>query len=257
MQLLGLAGLAYLAALVEEAYLPPGAKEPFWLKALLPAVLTAFFGCLLGASEIISRYRDEPMKAVFNVYGATYLVTNASISLAAFMLLARYHDTLVPSAVPRNDGILMAIVAGFGAMVILRSKLFLYHSGDGKEIPIGPDLVADRMLKVIDRKIDRQRAAARELLVFDLMHKYTKYGVTSEFFRISLGSFQNLSEEEKVDYKQKAEQLEKLPLSETLKVMALGFLFLDLSGEANLRDVCAILDQHLAAPDPPPAPPTA
>ena len=246
MELLGLAGFAYLTALVYQSYLPRDAREPFWLQALVPALLTAFFGCLLGASEIISRYRDEPMKAVFNVYGATYLVTNASISLAAFMLVARYHDRLLPSSVRHDDGILMAILAGFGAMIILRSKLFLYHTNDGKEIPIGPDLVADRLLKVIDRKIDRQRAAARELLVFDLMRKYTKFGVTSEFFRISLGSFQNLSEEEKHDYKQKAEQLEQLPLSEPLKIMALGFLFLDLSGEANLRDVCAILDQRLA-----------
>lgn len=187
------------------------------------------------------------------MYGATYLVTNASISLAAFMLLARYHDRLLPAAIRGDDGILMAIFAGFGAMVVLRSKLFLYHTNDGKEIPIGPDLVADRLLKVIDRKIDRQRAAARELLVFELMHKYTKFGVTSEFFQISLGSFQNLSEEEKHEYKEKAEKLAQLPHSEGLKVMALGFLFLDLSGEANLRDVCAILDQRLAA-EPPAAP---
>ena len=255
MELLGLAGLAFVAALVQAAYLPAEAKEPFWLQSLLPAVLTAFFGCLLGSSEIISRYRDEPTKAVFNVYGATYLVTNGSISLCAFMLLARYHDKLLPPAVRYDDGILMSILAGFGAMVILRSKLFLYHTNDGKEIPIGPDLVADRLLKVIDRKIDRQRAAAREQLVFELMRKYAKFGVTSEFFRISLGSFQNLSEEEKLDYKQKAEQLEQLPLSEALKIMALGFLFLDLSGEANLRDVCAILDQRMADLEPPATPP--
>jgi amino acid permease len=194
------------------------------------------------------------MKAVFNVYGATYLVTNGSISLAAFMLLARYHDKLLPASIRGDDGILMSIFAGFGAMVILRSKLFLYHTIDGKEIPIGPDLVADRLLKVIDRKIDRQRAAARELLVFDLMHKYSRFGVTSEFFQISLGSFQNLSDEEKLEYKEKAEKLAQLQLSEPLKIMALGFLFLDLSGEANLRDVCAILDQRLA--NDPPAPPT-
>ncbi|HKA36827.1 MAG TPA: hypothetical protein VKH43_08405 [Thermoanaerobaculia bacterium] len=188
------------------------------------------------------------------MYGATYLVTNASVSLAAFMLLARYHDKLLPAAIRHEDGILMSLFAGFGAMVILRSKLFVYHSLDGKEIPIGPDLVADRLLKVIDRKIDRQRAAAREQLVFDLMRKYTRFGVTSEFFQISLGSFQNLSDEEKVEYKEKAERLAQLPLSEALKIMALGFLFLDLSGEANLRDVCAILDQRLA--ELPAAPPT-
>jgi len=253
-ELLLLAGLAYVAALVFESYFQKETGEQFWLKALLPALLTAFFGCLLGASEIISRYRDEPLKAVFNVYGATYLVTNASVSLAAFMLLARYHDKLLPAAIRHEDGILMAFFAGFGAMIVLRSKLFLYHSIDGKEIPIGPDLVADRLLKVIDRKIDRQRAAAREQLVFDLMRKYTRFGVTSEFFQISLGSFQNLSDEEKVEYKEKAERLAQLPLFEALKIMALGFLFLDLSGEANLRDVCAILDQRLA--ELPAAPPT-
>jgi hypothetical protein len=174
------------------------------------------------------------------------------------MLLERYHAKLLPSGIDHGDGILMAFFAGFGAMVILRSKLFLYHTNEGNEIPIGPDLVADRLLKVIDRKIDRQRAAARERLVFDLMHKYTKFGAAADFFRISLGSFQNLSEEEKKYYKEQAEKLATLQLSEVLKVMALGFLFLDLSGEANLRDVCAILDRQLAgaaSANPVPLPP--
>ena len=78
------------------------------------------------------------------------------------------------------------------------------------------------------------------------MGKYTSFGSAADFFRISLSSFQNLTEDEKKYYKEQSDKLLPLQLPEVLKVMALGFLFIDLSGEENLKDVCAILDQQLA-----------
>ena len=215
----------------------------FWRDGV-PVILTALFAAFLAWSEIISRYRDEPLRATWNPYGLLYLATNATIGLAAFTLLERYPKEILPS-LPRSDGILLAFVSGFGAMAVLRSKLFLYRTEDKKEIPIGPDLVIERFLSVVDRKIDRLRAAERQALVFELMRKYADYPPASEFFTLALTSFQNLSDEEKKHYLEKAKELGASGSADAFKAMALGFLFLDIAGEENLKGVSTNLDKYL------------
>ena len=55
------------------------------------AGLGAFVGVVVGAVEILQRYRDAPFRAVCNGWGAGYLVLNAAVSYGAFWLL--YHWT--------------------------------------------------------------------------------------------------------------------------------------------------------------------
>src|ERR1700736_4638403 len=60
----------------------------FWRDGV-PVLLTAFFAAFLGWSEIISRYRDEPLRATWTPYGLIYLLANALVALGGFALLAR------------------------------------------------------------------------------------------------------------------------------------------------------------------------
>jgi hypothetical protein len=159
---------------------------------------------------------------------------------------------IFPSAA--DPPLLSAIVSGFGAMAVLRSKLFVFRSDDGKEIPIGPDLVISSLLRIMDRKIDRLRAAKRQQLVFDLAKRIAlaagadpNFDNPNNFVLISLASFQNLSTEEKQQISATTDQLqEKFKGRPTLfKAMVLGFVVLDIAGEENLSVIMQDLEEYL------------
>jgi hypothetical protein len=225
----------------------PGTVPTIWY-----ATLAVFFGELVGFSEIITRYRDEPLRATFNRYGIFYLLINGALSACAYFLLRAYGARIFPAA--QDPPLLAATVAGFGAMAVLRSKLFVFRTDDGKDIPIGPDLIISSILRIIDRKIDRLRAARRQQLVFELakriaavMGSESDFDNPNSFVSISLASFQNLSTEEKQQIVAKSEELrEKLKGKPSLfKAMVLGFIVLDIAGEENFRAIMLDLEEYL------------
>jgi hypothetical protein len=235
---------------------------PDTLPRIWYAALAVSFGELVGFSEIITRYRDEPLRATFNRYGILYLLINGALSGCAYFLLRAYGAKIFPAA--QDPPLLAAIVAGFGAMAVLRSKLFVFRSDDGKDIPIGPDLVIGSVLRIVDRKIDRLRAARRQQLVFELakriaavMGSESDFDNPNSFVSISLASFQNLTTEEKQQIVSKSEELrEKLKGKPSLfKAMVLGFVVLDIAGEENFRDIMQDLEDYLRsiAPARPPS----
>ncbi len=166
-----------------------------WDTAWLWVLLSFVIGASAGLSEIASRYRDEPFRAIANWYGASYLTVNGLASAAAYGLLLRYpKQILAPIA---GDPLMGALTAGFGAMAVLRSKFFIFRSDDGKEYPIGPSIVMETFLRVLDRKIDRLRASKRQQRVFEKMKDITNFKSAADYLEASLLSFQNLSDEEK------------------------------------------------------------
>jgi hypothetical protein len=139
-------------------------------------------------------------------------------------------------------------------MAVLRSKLFVFRTDDGKDIPIGPDLVISSILRIVDRKIDRLRAARRQQLVFELakriaevMASESDFDNPNSFVKISLASFQNLSTEEKQQIVARSEEIrEKFKGKPSLfKAMVLGFVVLDIAGEENFRAIMQDLEEYL------------
>jgi ABC-type transport system involved in multi-copper enzyme maturation permease subunit len=221
------------------------------------------FGALVGLSEILSRYRDEPVLASTTSFGLWYLTLNGLISLAAFAVLRVYADKVFPAV--KDDLFLTAVVAGFGGMTVFRSKLFTFRSTDGKEYAIGPAIVLETALKTLDHKIDRRRATERQARVFREMSQMRDFDRTAQYIEASLNSFQNLSLEEKAEIRGVIQEYRKLEWPNELKIMALGFAFLNIAGEENFDTVVANMRKLIAmltatpAPVPPPAgqpPPT-
>jgi hypothetical protein len=233
--------------------------QPAWIRntTVLGLAFSAIFGAATGASEIISRYRDEPVRAIVNLFGLTYLLANGVLSLIAFGVLSRYSSQILPGIA--QDWLLQAIVAGFGAMTIVRSKLFIFRAEDGKEYPIGPSIVIETFLRMLDRKIDRYRAARRQALVTDCMQEITDFHAAADYLAASLLSFQNLTQDEKASITSVVEQYKKTNWHPRLQVMAIGFAFLTIAGEENFDQVIKSLRSYLKGlgghPAPPPVPP--
>lgn len=202
-----------------------------------------FFGALVGLSEILSRYRDEPMLATATTAGMSYLTFNGTISVLAFAVLRKYPDKILPGL--NNDLFLSSVAAGFGAMIIFRSKLFTFKSSDGNEYPIGPAIVLDTILKMIDSKIDRRRATDRQTRVFNAMIGIQDFPKIADYIEASLPSFQNLSEDDRKQINVTITQYRASKLPDTLKSLGLGFAFLTIAGEDNFDHVISNIKQYV------------
>lgn len=199
------------------------------------AALAAALGATVAASEIISRYRDEPMQALASSPASIYLLLNASISGLAYGLLTKYSATLVPSLA--DDPLMRSVVAGFGAMAILRTKFFTLRTEGGEEVAIGPDAAVSAFLSAADRGIDRLRAARRLELVGAEAEKTSRPEAGGDYLQISIAAFQNLSTEEKAEFAQIIDDMKSAPYPPSLKLRAISYGLLGIAGERNFRQV--------------------
>ena len=206
--------------------------------------LAVLLGVLTGAAEVIARYRDEPFAATFSLPGLSYLTLNGVISGAAYCLLEVYKDKILPGI---TDDLMRSIMAGFGAMVIMRSKLFNFKTERGEEYAIGPDAVLSTFLSSVDRKIDRYRSLKRQRIVFDKMAAITDPVSAPDFLRTTLASYQNLGQAEKRELVAAIDALiADAKLDPKLKLMAIGFGLLNVCGEKNFSDVMDLLKKYQA-----------
>lgn len=236
-----LAGIFFLA-MVGIGIFIGRITEPNTTWSVLGYALTSLlFGVLVGLSEILSRYRDEPIQASTTGSGLIYLLLNGVISLGAFALLCKYN--IFPAI--QHDLLLIAIVGGFGGMTVFRSKLFTFRSPDGTEHAIGPAIVLEAILKTIDQKIDRRRATERQAKVYAEMGNLSDFENTTKYIRASLPSFQNLTEEDKREIEAVIKDYQDIDWPDSLKCLGLGFAYLNIAGEENFDQVVANLKKFL------------
>jgi hypothetical protein len=229
---------------IAHHYAPAATERYFWY-----VCLSAFLGAVVGASEIVSRYRDEPLLALMSGPAVVYLVLNAAVSAAVYGVLTRYDATLIPAL--GGDRLLTAIVAGFAAMAVLRSKFFTIRTENGEDVAIGPDAAVSAFLTAADRGIDRTRAAKRLELVARRSGEIARPGEAADYLVVALGAYQNLTQAEKAELKAVFEEIAKLPYPEALKLQAMAYAILRISGEANFNRVMAKLRDYLDGnPDP-------
>jgi len=223
------------------------------------------FGGLVGLSEIASRYRDEPLKAVVSPYGMIYCLLNGYISILAFFIVIRFPNLF--GSVSQSE-FLAALTAGFGSTVVMRSRLAIIKNADGKEESVGPDYVIKIILQIIDTNIDRWRAVRRQKILGDNLAKIKSLGdfpTAWRYLSASLFAFQNLDDARKKtladtynDYQAQG------VVPDDIKRLGLGFIFLTLVGESNfsavienakaLSGVPGSIPSPMNLPTPPPPP---
>ena len=214
--------------------------------------LAGAFGGIVGASELVSRYRDEPMRSLATVAGASYVFLNALVSGLTYGLLTRYADGLLPGLA--DDPLMTSIVAGFGAMALLRSKFFTLRTASGESISVGPDAAISTFLDAADRGVDRSRASRRLALVFQQASKVQRPADGPDFLEISIAALQNLSDEDKARFVKRIETVRGSDYTAQLKLQALCYELLTLIGERNFFDLMNNLQNYNAiGPEVPPA----
>jgi hypothetical protein len=133
------------------------------------AAAVAAIGALVGISELVSRYRDEPTRALFTMPALLYVALNAVAGLLALGLGASLvNDTGEVGMLGVRWGLVLA--CGLGAMAILRSALFVVRT-DGKDLQVGLGSLVQTLLDSADRALDRLRAEERAWTVAKLMEQ--------------------------------------------------------------------------------------
>ena len=84
-------------------------------------------GGLVGAAELISRYRDAPVRAMYNQPAAIYIALNVAASIAALKLIHVYGWKFGIAATGEGLRWAQAGIAGTSAMALFRTSLFTIH----------------------------------------------------------------------------------------------------------------------------------
>lgn len=156
--------------------------------------LTAFaLGTLFGIAELVSRYKDEPLRALWTRAAFLYLLVNAAASVGALHLIRVFG--WVSDGEPLQAAYKQVLIAGLGAMALFRSSLFIFRVGNS-EINFGPVFVLQILLGVADRGVDRKRGWSRSADVGTIMKdvSFEKAKVLLPIYCFAL--MQNLSKEE-------------------------------------------------------------
>jgi hypothetical protein len=209
--------------------------------------IVGLVGTLLGLCELLSRYRDEPIRAVLNVSALAYILINGGASLVALLLLNVWK---VDFGLGPDDGVklrvMLILTGGLGAMAFFRSSFFTFRLGDS-DVPLGPGLIMQVLLDVTDRAVDRGRAAPRALAITGIMKEidFDKAHLALPSYCFAL--MQNVSKEEQSAIGQQVTALSQLggSISGPVRSYLLGLILLNVVGETVLRAAIDTLRPHI------------
>lgn len=196
-------------------------------------------GALVGLAELISRYRDEPFRAVTSIASTAYLLVNGGASCVALFIIKEAGWTFGASALPDGSPSLVplwqVLVAGFAAAAFFRSSFFAVRLGE-KDVQVGPGAVLQIITGAMDRAVDRNRAAKRAEAVGRLMHDID-FDLASEALPAHcLALMQNLSAEDVGQIGEAVKRLkEPSAIPGEVKALNLGLMLMNSVGEDVLR----------------------
>ena len=235
------------------------------------AVVVIALGSLVGAGELISRYRDAPSQALKTPPAVTYVLLNATAAIVARGILNLFDVNLGFDAATEEERIrwMRVITAGVGAMVILRSSLFIVRVGN-QDVDVGPAGFLQVLLDAADRAVDRLRGAQRADRIEPIMHGVVYEKAEANLPAMCLALMQNMSLE---DQQRLGLQVAQISTSDDMddrtKTLTLGLHLMSAVGEDvlrkavdqlgdSIRDEPLIEDEVIDTPIggvPPPVPP--
>lgn len=199
--------------------------------------ISAFLiGALVATGELTSRYKDDPVKAIFSVPAGVYVAINGLASVGALALAHVFGWHF--GATDGRIRIIQVLVTGFGAIALFRTSLFNVTVED-QVIGAGPSILLNVILTAVDRAVDRGRALDRSQKVTEIM-KDISFDDSAD--SISLFCFELMQNALPADKDVITATISKLrdPLNKAVPDQVKSYIFglslLGLVGEKVLRD---------------------
>jgi len=203
--------------------------------------LVAALGALVGASELVSRYKDDPISTIKSWPGIVYIAINGAASVAALGLVHAYGWF----GASRWTQLL---VAGVSAMAFFRTSLFVVRAGD-RDVPIGPSGFLQIFLSAADRAVDRKRASARSDAVATVMKDVDFAKAVQALPPYCLALMQSVSPDDQQVLRQSLDALQASGAAPSVKSLLLGVELINVVGVDVLTTaVTSLRDQIRSVP---------
>jgi hypothetical protein len=196
---------------------------------VLDYVVVGVLGLLVGAAELVSRYKDAPAGALRSGAAIFYMALNVAASLIALALIRVFDwkfGLTVGGAALRWTQV---GVAGTGAMALFRTSLFTLHVGE-HDVAVGPGSFLQIFRDAADRATDRLRARARGNIVSKLMEGISYDKASHGLTTYCLALMQNVSDDEQLALTKSLALLNAADIDPAIKVRILGLSLLNVVG---------------------------
>jgi hypothetical protein len=166
----------------------------------------------------------------------SYLALNAAASVAALGLIRTFGWTFSFNGPTTGSELrwIQVLVAGFGAMVVFRSSLFVLRTG-GQEVSIGLIGFLQVVLGAADRAVDRRRGQERAAFVSKVMADLSYEKARGALATYCLALMQNLPKEDQREFGRQLNALHVASMDDRAKSLALGLAVLNTMGEDVLE----------------------
>jgi hypothetical protein len=200
-------------------------------------VAVALSGGVVGASELISRYKDDPFAAIKTWPAIFYIAINSIASLGALGLIhaGKWFETSHWTQI---------LMAGVSAMAFFRTSLFVVRAGD-RDVGVGPSGFLQIFLTAADRAVDRKRAAARSDAVARVMKEVDFPKALKALPPFCLALMQNVSPEDQQVLKRVVEDLDKRDAEPSVKALLLGIELMNVVGVDVLTTAVKALGEQI------------
>jgi hypothetical protein len=218
-------------------------------------IAVAVLGALVGTGELVARYKDAPFRALLTPPAFLYVAINIAAALGALFLIRAFGwefgigGQQGQSSSDITVRITQVMVAGLGAMALLRSSLFITRI-ENQDVGVGPSTFLSTMLNACDAGVDRERAVVRAHRVNRAMTNisYTKASVS--LVAVSAKLMQNLSPENITKLQDEALDIDKLPITERAKGLSLGLHIMNYVGAGPLEGAIEALGEAIKGKSP-------
>jgi hypothetical protein len=215
---------------------------------LLDYFLVGMFGAMVGTTELLSRYRDAPLRAVISGFAAGYIIINVLAAMLALWLLRLFGVNF--GLDPVTDIVklrwVQVLTAGFASMMLFRSSVFVLQVGD-QDVSVGPSSILDVLLTVLDREIDRKRARERAKEVEIVMENISFTKAREQLPVVAFALMQNLAREDQDQIVNKVLQLStNSNLTDNARSTALGLALMDFVGRRVLEEAVGLLREDIS-----------
>jgi hypothetical protein len=207
--------------------------DPSWLDWAAVAVL----GGVVGASELISRYKDNPWAAIKSWPAIFYVAINCAASVGALGLIHTTHWF-------EKSRWTQILMAGVSAMAFFRSSLFVVRAGD-RDVGVGPSGFLQIFLTAADRAVDRKRAAVRSDAVAEVMKGIDFNKAIKALPPYCVGLMQNVSPEDQQMLNRALEALDKREAERSVKALLLGIELINVVGVDVLTTAVKSLGEQI------------
>lgn len=186
-----------------------------------------------GVAELVSRYRDSPSRVLVSLPGIVYLALNAAAAAATLFIIDVFGWKFGVESSATATRVTQLLVAGLGALALLRSSLLNVRVGD-QDVSMGPGGVLLVVLGAADRAVDRLRAEARAGAMARIMATVSFDKAVEALPTFCLALMQNLPREDQQVLADQIERLKQANMDNDTKSLVLGLSLLNVVGEGVL-----------------------